>query len=44
MTKSLAVVPFALLTLALNQPSFAQQASSSAQPAPYPAGVGARKK
>jgi hypothetical protein len=39
MTKSLAVVPFALLTLALtlNQPSFAQQASSLAQPAPSPA-------
>src|SRR5579863_4865199 len=39
MTKSLAVVPFALLTLGLilNQPSFAQQASSSAQPAPSPA-------
>ena len=39
MTKSLAVVLFALLAvgLILNQPSFAQQASSSAQPAPSPA-------
>ena len=39
MTKSLAVVLFALLALGLilNQPSFAQQASSSAQPAPSPA-------
>ncbi|HXR34835.1 MAG TPA: hypothetical protein VN754_02755 [Candidatus Binataceae bacterium] len=39
MTKSLAVVLFALLAvgLILNQPSFAQQPSSSAQPAPSPA-------
>ena len=39
MTKSLALVLFALLTLGLilNQPSFAQPASSSAQPAPSPA-------
>ena len=39
MTKSLAVVLFALLTLGLilNQPSFAQPPSSSAQPAPSPA-------
>jgi len=39
MTKSLAVVLFALLTLGLilNQPSLAQQPSSSAQPAPAPA-------
>jgi hypothetical protein len=39
MTRSLAVVPFALLTLGLiiNQPSFAQPASSSAQSAPSPA-------
>lgn len=43
MTKSLAVVLFALLAvgliLNLNQPSFAQQPSSSAQPAPSPAGA-----
>jgi hypothetical protein len=39
MTKSLALVLCALLTLGLilNQPSFAQPASSSAQPAPSPA-------
>ncbi len=39
MSKSLAGILFALLTLGLilNQPSFAQQASSSAQPAPSPA-------
>jgi len=44
MTKSLAVILFALLTfgLILNQPSFAQQASSSAQPAPSPAAAPAK--
>jgi hypothetical protein len=43
MTKSLAVVCCALLTLGLilNQPSFGQQASSSAQPAPSPAAAAA---
>ncbi len=43
MTKSLAVVLFALLAvgLILNQPSFAQQPSSSAQPAPSPAAAAA---